>query len=80
MPHLKFRRHYRLLFLLALLVGGLIIGLGDQPIRAYSLEESQQVAETVTAHGDGLAALVGAVPDGILIPGSAEAPSAIDSE
>lgn len=80
MPHLLFRRYHRLLLLLALLIAGLIIGLGDQPIRAYSLQDSQQVAETVMSYGHSLAALVGLVPDGILVPGSAQAPSAADSE
>jgi hypothetical protein len=42
---LKFKRHYRLLVLLALVAAVLILGLGDQRIIAYTLQGSEPVVE-----------------------------------
>jgi hypothetical protein len=80
MTHLKLKRHYKLLLLLALVAAVLIAGAGDQRIVAYSLQGTEQVTEAVITYGHSLAALVEAVPDSIRIPGTAQASSPADSE
>jgi hypothetical protein len=75
MTRLKFKRHYKLLLLLALVIAGLIVGMGDQPIVAYSVQDTGQVAETVITYGHFLAA-----PDSIWIPETAQGSSAANSQ
>jgi len=45
--NLAFRRHYHLLVWLALAAIGLILGLGNQPIIAYSAQGDEQVVATL---------------------------------
>jgi hypothetical protein len=80
MTRLKFKRHYKLLLLLALVVAGLIVGMGDQPIVAYSVQDAGQVAEAVMNHGHFLAALIDGVPDSIGFPGAVQAAGVAGSE
>jgi hypothetical protein len=80
MTHLKFKRHYKLLLLLALVAAVLIVGFGDQPIVAYSLQGTEQVTGAVITYGHSLATLVGAVPDSSQIPGTVQASSLAGSE
>jgi hypothetical protein len=80
MTRLKFKRHYKLLLLLALVVAGLVVGMGDQPIVAYSVQDTGQVADTVITYGHFLAALFDSVPDSIRLPGTAQAAGAAGSE
>ena len=69
-----------MLLLLALVVAGLIVGLGDQPIVAYSLQDTKQVAETSLGYGHFPVMLVDGVPDSIRIPGTAQTAGATGSE
>jgi hypothetical protein len=45
MMSLRFKRHYKLLVLLALVAAVLILGLGDQRIIAYTVPVNEQVVE-----------------------------------
>jgi hypothetical protein len=72
MPHLRFKRHYKLLVLLVLLVAVLVAGAGDRPIVAYSAPDLGQVAAAATANGHSLPALLNAALDGLRISGSVE--------
>jgi hypothetical protein len=54
--------------------------MGDQPIVAYSVQDTGQVAETVITYGHFLAALIDAVPDSIQIPGAVQAAGTAGSE
>jgi len=69
MTRLLFKRHYKLLVLLALVVGLLVTGAGDQRIVAYT-------AGPAISYGDVLAILVHNVAGGIQIPRSAPGVSA----
>ena len=80
MTRLKFKRHYKLLLLLASVVAGLIVGMGDQSIVAYSVQDTEQVAGIVLPYGQVLAALIDALPDSIGIPGAVQAAGAAGSE
>jgi hypothetical protein len=75
MTRMKFKRHYKLLLLLALVVVGLIVGMGDQPIVAYSVQDTVQVAETVITYDQTTAAA-----DSIWLPETAQGSSAADSQ
>ena len=80
MTRLRFKRHYKLLLLLALVVAGLIVGMGDQPIVAYSLQDAGQVTETILSYGHLPAALVDGMSESIRLPGAAQAEGATGSE
>ena len=80
MPHLRFKRHYKLLVLLALVLGGLIGGAGDQPIVAHSLHDTGQVAGSVTTDGHTPAAPVDILPDSVQIPRAAHASGPANSQ
>lgn len=80
MTRLKFKRHYKLLVLLALVVAVLIAGAGDQRIVAYSLQGTEQVTEAVITYGYTLAALVDAAAESIGIPGAVQASGAANSQ
>ena len=80
MTRLKFKRHYKLLLLLALVAAVLILGAGDQRIVAYSLQDTGQVTDAVISYGHSLAALVEALPGSIHIPGAAQTPDPAGSE
>jgi conjugal transfer/entry exclusion protein len=80
MTRLRLKRHYKLLLLLALVFVGLVVGMGDQPIVAYSVQDTAQVAETVITHGQVLAAPLDAVPDSIQVPGAVQPAGAAGSE
>ncbi|MFZ5916037.1 MAG: hypothetical protein ACOYZ7_03815 [Chloroflexota bacterium] len=53
--NLKFKRHYKLILLLALVSTVLIMGLGDQHIVAYSVPDGGQAAEQITSAGSTVA-------------------------
>lgn len=72
MTHLKFKRHYKLLLLLALVAAVLIVGFGDRPIVAYSLQGAEQVTQATITYGHPLATFIEAVPDSSRIPGSVQ--------
>ena len=73
MTHLKFKRHYKLLLLLALVAVVLAVGAGDQRIVAYSAQDIDKVAGPVITYGHTLAALVDAAAESIGIPGVVQA-------
>lgn len=62
---LKLKRHYKLLVLLALLSVVLTLGLGDQRIVAYHLEDTGQVAAQDDGTITGLAHLARTVVQGV---------------
>ena len=72
MTHLRFKRHYKLLVLLALLVAVVIVGAGDQRIVAYSAQNIEQVADPVASYGITLAAFIDAMAESIGIPGAVQ--------
>ena len=76
MPHLRFKRHYKLLVLLALLTVVLVVGAGDRPIVANSAPDSGQVAASAIANSHSLPALLNAAVDSIQTSGSVELESA----
>jgi hypothetical protein len=80
MRHLRFKRNYKLLLLLALVVAVLIVGAGDQHIVAFSLKDTEQLTGAVIDYGYTPAALVEAVPDSIQIPGAVQTASQTGSE
>lgn len=80
MTHLKFKRHYKLPVLLALVAAVLIAGFGDQPIVAYSLQGHESAVGAVITYGHTLATLVQAVPDSSQIPGTVQAAGPAGSE
>jgi hypothetical protein len=80
MTHLRFKRHYKLLLLLALVAVMLGAGAGDQRIVAYNLQSTEQLTEAVITYGHSLAALVESVPDSIHLPGTAQTSSPAGSE
>lgn len=80
MTHLRFKRHYKLLVLLVLLVAVLIVGAGDQPIVAYSVQGTEQVAGPIISYGHTLAALVEAAADSIWIPGAVQSSGTASSQ
>jgi hypothetical protein len=73
MTHLRFKRHYRLLLLLALVAVVLVVGAGDQRIVAYSAQDIQQLPGLVITYGHALAARVDAAGESIGIPGAVQA-------
>jgi hypothetical protein len=80
MTRLKFKRHYKLLLLLALLVAGLVVGMGDQPIVAYSVRATEQAEGPITTYSHTLATPVAATADSIWLPETAQGSSAADSQ
>lgn len=78
--HLRFKRHYKLLLLLALLLAVLIVGAGDQRIVAYSLRGTEQPTQAVSNYDHTPAALVEAAPESIQIPGAVQTSSPAGSE
>jgi len=52
---LKFKRHYKLVVMLTLLSAVLIVGMGDQPIVAYTAQPSEQVVAQGTHYSGELA-------------------------
>ena len=42
---LKFKRHYKLIVMLVLFSAVLIVGAGDQPINAYTIQDSGQAVD-----------------------------------
>lgn len=64
---LRFKRHYKLLVLLALLACGLILGLGDQRIVAYTVPGSEPLLTVVAHSNDPLVPLDAAVDSGIQV-------------
>jgi hypothetical protein len=80
MTHLRFRRHYKLLVLLALVVAVLIAGAGDQRIIAYTVQGNEQVAGPIITHVQKVTALVHAAADSIWNPGTAQDSSAASSQ
>jgi hypothetical protein len=76
---LTFKRHYKLLVLLTLVVAVLIIGAGDQPIVAYSVQGTQAVAAPTITDSQPLAELANAA-DSLWIPGAVQDASAADSQ
>jgi hypothetical protein len=80
MARLKLRRHYKLLLLLALVAVLLGAGFGDQPIVAYSLQGTQQVAGQIMIYGHALAGFMDAATDSIRIPEAVQGSSAADSQ
>jgi len=80
MTGLRFRRHYKLVLLLALLVVGLVVGAGDQQIVAYSAQDIEQVAGPLTIYGHTLASLAQAAAESIGIPGAVRASSPAGSQ
>jgi len=80
MAHLRFKRHYKLLVLLALVAAVLVVGAGDQRIVAYNAQNIEQVAGPVITYGHTLAALVDAAAESIGISGAVQAAGAAGSE
>ena len=80
MPHLKLKRHYKLLVLLVLLAAVLVIGAGDRPIVAYTVPDIGQLAAATIANGQSLPALLNAAADGIWIPGSVDASNTANTQ
>jgi hypothetical protein len=72
MTHLRFKRHYKLLVLLALLAAVLIVGAGDQRIVAYSAQDIEQLAVPVATFSHTLAAFIDAAAESIGIPGAVQ--------
>lgn len=80
MPHLRFRRHYKLLVLLALAAAVLITGFGDQPIIACSLQGTEQKVDQIMIYGHALGATVDAVADNTRILGVVQSSSGANSQ
>ena len=80
MTRLKLKRHYKLLLLLALVIAGLIVGMGDQPLVAYSVRATRQVEGPITTYSHELSAPVAGAADSILIPETARDSSADNSQ
>lgn len=70
MPHLKFKRHYKLLVMLVLLLAVLTVGAGNQPIVAYRVEGLEQVAGSVAGSTGASASSVDALTGSLQIAGS----------
>jgi hypothetical protein len=80
MTRLKFRRHYKLLVLLALVVAVLVAGAGDQRIIAYSVQGTEQVAGPMITYVQAVAAHVHAAADSIWNSGTVQDSSAANSQ
>jgi hypothetical protein len=52
---LRFKRHHKLVVLLVVVAALLVLGLGDKPIVAYTVETNAQVTELSTTTQAGLA-------------------------
>lgn len=62
---LRFRRHYKLIVLLVMLSLVLTVGLGDQPIIAYTVPADGQVADQPADYGGYVALFDATVVDSI---------------
>jgi hypothetical protein len=80
MTHLRFKRYYKLVLLLAVVVAVLIVGAGDQRIVAYSVQDIEQVTGPVITYGHTLATLVDAAAESIGVPGAVQAAGAASSQ
>jgi hypothetical protein len=80
MTRLKFKRHYKLLLLLALVIAGLIIGMGDQPIVAYNVRATGQAEGPITTYSHTLATPVAATADSIWLLETAQGSSTANSQ
>ena len=80
MTHLRLKRHYKILLLLALVAAVLVAGAGDQRIVAYSVQDTEQVAEPIITYVQTLAARVHAAADSIRLLGTAQGSSSVNSQ
>lgn len=80
MPHLKFKRHYKLIVLLAVLLAVLVVGAGNQPIVAYSVDGLAHVAGQVTGPATASAMPIDAATATLQISGSIWSSSAVSSQ
>lgn len=65
---LTFRRHYKLLVLLAAVLMSLTLGLGDQSIDAYTVTSSRQAAESSINYAYGIVSSEASAFDGKAMP------------
>jgi hypothetical protein len=75
MTHLRLKRHYKLLLLLILVMVGLPVAAGDQPIVAYSLQDIQHSSDATITSQLHPATPVEPVPGGIWAPETSQASS-----
>jgi len=68
---LRFKRYYKLLVLLALVSAVLILGMGDQSIIAYSVQDNEQLVEQGIGHSNDVALFDDVVVDSRQITGTA---------